>query len=1030
MDPFASAVASEFLGGVAAEVTTALMKAVGRKVRRKFEPPVARSDLDRAMARALDALAKKHFAGDEANREHFLRIYTAWLAREEVADEMAILLDPAAAPDTAALEASYDALQFPAEWLARRVPFQAVLGDFVDAFRKQAEKSAELGRQIALHRLKDIAAGIRALGATQEVIRDNVTRLAEKVAPDLSPLWQTYFERICDDCGSLALLGLDIKTADAATCATDRMRLADVYVVLDTTARTEDKRQREPNKPRVRLGPEEDTRPLAALEALVRHTPVVLVGDPGSGKSTFVNHLCLCLARYRTGSGEDWRDRLAGWPEKWRDIVPLPIVLREVAAWLGGRKGRPHGSSGLFLDYLRQLLARQGIAGIAGEFEALLHAGGCLLLIDGLDEISAEGDILEAVKAMIVDVQKTFRRCPVLVTCRVMSYEDPHWRIDAAPWRKFELARLDKEKIDWFIDAWYRQLAALAVVSDPAAMRGKLAGAVRRPDLWRMAGNPLLLTVMALVHTHKGELPDARALLYEEVVDILLWRWEAVNLRLKDDKETGLRQLMRQAGLSDIDLKQALWELAFEAHGQMKPDGEKEEIADIDEIALLKALRRLHPQNDLGWAESMVQIMKLRAGLIPEKKPGTYSFPHRTFQEYLAACHLGNLPDFVDTTFNLSGQAAFWREVILLATGRLVYHGGDLGKPLLLIDRLCPGADPPLDDAAAWRRVWLAGLCYMEFGPERAARVELAAPLKPRLQERLVTLVSNGLLSPRERAEAGVVLGTLGDTRSGVGVQEGLPDIDWIEVPAGPFVMGSDKAVDKEAYDDELPQFECRLIQRPYRIARYPVTVAQYALFTAAGGYGARRYWTDAGWRWREEEKIDGPEAWGERFETPNHPQVGVSWYEAMAYCNWLAGKLGFAVTLPTESQWERAARHTDGRIYPWGAEFVEGNCNSHEAGVGATSAVGIFPSGKAQCGAMDMAGNVWEWCRSRWLEDYKDYEAKAKDLDVVEGDAARVLRGGCFLNYRWVVRCAVRSGGSPDLRDFGAGFRPAAPGL
>ena len=242
--------------------------------------------------------------------------------------------------------------------------------------------------------------------------------------------------------------------------------------------------------------------------------------------------------------------------------------------------------------------------------------------------------------------------------------------------------------------------------------------------------------------------------------------------------------------------------------------------------------------------------------------------------------------------------------------------------------------------------------------------------------------------------------------------------------------MGSDKDVDNEADDDEQPQFECRLIPEPYRIARYPVTVVQFGVFVEAGGYTERRFWTDAGWQWRDDEGVTHPETNGEPFDLPNHPQVGVSWYEAVAYCNWLTEKLEFEVTIPTEAQWERAARHTDGRIYPWGNDYKPEWCNFDEAGIGTTSAVGIFPSDKAECGAMDMAGNVWEWCRSRWCENYQGYEAEAKELDGVEGDAARVLRGGCFNLYRRLVRCAYRHGGPPGSRGSRIGFRPAAPGL
>jgi formylglycine-generating enzyme required for sulfatase activity len=260
-----------------------------------------------------------------------------------------------------------------------------------------------------------------------------------------------------------------------------------------------------------------------------------------------------------------------------------------------------------------------------------------------------------------------------------------------------------------------------------------------------------------------------------------------------------------------------------------------------------------------------------------------------------------------------------------------------------------------------------------------------------------------------------------------VGVKNGVPVIDWVLVEPGPFLMGSISEKDPDAYKDELPQFTCSLNKEQYWISRYPVTVAQYQAFTDAGGYKEREYWTGAGWDWRLENKIDGPESFSASFETPNHPQVGVSWHEAAVFCRWLTEKLNRQVNLPTEAQWERAARHTDGRIYTWGKEFDPTRCNMGETGIGSTSAVGIFPGDAAECGAMDMCGNVREWCRTEWQDNYEDYQAKAKD--EVEGQFARVLRGGAFFYDRRNVRCASRDGVSPGYRSGDIGFRVVSPG-
>ncbi len=251
----------------------------------------------------------------------------------------------------------------------------------------------------------------------------------------------------------------------------------------------------------------------------------------------------------------------------------------------------------------------------------------------------------------------------------------------------------------------------------------------------------------------------------------------------------------------------------------------------------------------------------------------------------------------------------------------------------------------------------------------------------------------------------------------------------WCEVAAGPFLMSS-KAKDAK-FKDEREQFSCSLIKKPYLISRYPVTVAQYQVFVKAGRYGdgADRYWSEAGRHWREEERIAGPESYDERFKIDNHPQVRVSWFEAMAFCNWLSEKTGESIGLPTEAQWERAARSTDGRIYPWGGDVLDPSrhANISETEFSATSAVGLFPAGNTECGAADCVGNVWEWCRTVWREDYTDYE-KLVDDDLA-GEVPRLVRGGSWNYFRDVARCAYRNGFNPFYRNPTlSGF--VAPGL
>ena len=166
---------------------------------------------------------------------------------------------------------------------------------------------------------------------------------------------------------------------------------------------------------------------------------------------------------------------------------------------------------------------------------------------------------------------------------------------------------------------------------------------------------------------------------------------------------------------------------------------------------------------------------------------------------------------------------------------------------------------------------------------------------------------------------------------------------------------------------------------------------------------------------------------------------VGVSWYEAIAYSRWLTDKVkagiaateadeigrlianeGWEITLPSESQWEKAARGPDGRTYPWGSEADPERANYVDTGLGTTSAVGCFASGVSPYGVEEMSGNVWEWCRTKWQGSYEGYE----DDNGLEGDTHRVLRGGAFYDDPYFVRCAARGNHYPFNWNNSYGFR------
>ncbi|MBI1879378.1 MAG: SUMF1/EgtB/PvdO family nonheme iron enzyme, partial [Chloroflexi bacterium] len=230
----------------------------------------------------------------------------------------------------------------------------------------------------------------------------------------------------------------------------------------------------------------------------------------------------------------------------------------------------------------------------------------------------------------------------------------------------------------------------------------------------------------------------------------------------------------------------------------------------------------------------------------------------------------------------------------------------------------------------------------------------------------------------------------------------------------------------------EEPQH--KLFRPTYQIGKYPVTNTEYRRFIAAGGYKHKHWWTEAGWAEMGQQQ-DEPGYWQDAdFNKPNQPVVGVSWYECVTYCRWLNAETGHLYRLPTEAEWEKAARGIEGRQYPWGNKFEASRLNVAEGAqvVQATTPVGIYPTGVSPFGAFDCVGNVWEWCATAAPnDDLKPYPydtaADELSVDYLNGTNVRALRGGSWNNNEDNARCACRNRNNPNNRNNNIGCRLAA---
>jgi len=255
-------------------------------------------------------------------------------------------------------------------------------------------------------------------------------------------------------------------------------------------------------------------------------------------------------------------------------------------------------------------------------------------------------------------------------------------------------------------------------------------------------------------------------------------------------------------------------------------------------------------------------------------------------------------------------------------------------------------------------------------------------------------------------------------------------ELEFVRIPASEFTMGSNRSRDRHAHDDEMP---AQLLSvTDYMIMRYPVTNAQYARFMQVTGHRAPLFWTDGKY---PETKAD-------------HPVVGVSYYDAIAFCAWATEQTGLPLRLPTEPEWEKAARGAEPRVYAWGDQWKRDLCNTAEEKLNGTSPVKQYsPQGDSPYGVADVAGNVQEWCSSlfgAYPYDPADgreahvYDLHNQDLlpklletgctSMPESEEASigksVLRGGSWREGSDQARCAYRSWAAPMHRSDDTGFR------
>jgi formylglycine-generating enzyme required for sulfatase activity/energy-coupling factor transporter ATP-binding protein EcfA2 len=852
------------------------------------------------------------------------------------------------------------------------------------------------------------------------VLRDqyNITQIIRIPSftppPDLEKLRADYLAHLCRN-----YRALDFKGIPQLDALTKELLLEEVYVPLVARPdapegetwerRLAGRHLRKETLPEDELKMLEkgDPRPIKVEEALGKQPRVVVLGDPGSGKSTLLKYLTL---------------RLAAEPG-----APLPILLPLNAYAAALAKVDLN-----LQDYLPQYFAglAQGLAGLQPLFDLAIQNGQAVVLLDGLDEVQSE-----TVRALLVGRVEAFAtesKVKMAVTSRVVGYRESP--LHSRQWALYTLLDFDRTAIEAFAGRWCLAFEKSILGDSPEAghqaeieRRSLLEALDTNPGVAQLASNPLLLTILALIKRQGVDLPNRRVELYELYLKTLITAWSKA--RALDKRPVGPL-------LDYLQVIKVLGPLALWLREKNPTAGlVLEEILLEWLVDYIGRDRGLPPGRAIEEARQFLDNVRRYSNLLLERGRGRYGFIHLTFEEALAArglvqlgqLRLDNSLDYIQR--HISDPA--WRETILLAVGvwgivrEEFEKAGEVVRAML---RMLCGEDDPC------RNVLIAGACLEDVGEIGLGREPAAEVIQA-----LIVVSLNRDLPPLTQRDAGFILGRLAGSNPDF-LKQIRPDLEeWVQIPAGEFLYGDEKKVE--------------VIREPFAIAKYPVTNLQYRQFVEAGGYEQCEFWSETGWGWRRgtydgqvkdksiqywlarrpPEKRSEPYYWHDlKWNNPLAPVVGVTWFEAEAYANWLAKQRGCAIRLPTEQEWERAARGTKGREYTWGDVFTGKNLNCAEFWMqndqldrnkwqrtesrkGASpTLVGQFPGGNTPEGVSDLSGNVWEWTASWYDKEQINH----------------VLRGVSWDGHRGYACCAYRFWYVPVDFYYSVGFRVLSSGI
>lgn len=707
---------------------------------------------------------------------------------------------------------------------------------------------------------------------------------------------------------------------------------------------------------------------------------VLILGDPGAGKTTVVRQLCWSVL-----NDPDAATRFGLSP----GVVPVLLRLRDLAP----------DKTGDLWSFIRDSVRSENVdEALANPGPDLKKRPGVLWIFDGLDEVVSE-QARERVADWIADLLRDRTDDHALVTCRFSGYQGP---IDLGPrFCTFHVQPLDEAQVRSFVECWHRAVmqrlhgkgakANVEAQESVTALMGLLGQQEYRIGRLReLPANPLLLTILCLVHHGERNLPGRRADLYARCVRVLVEDWR--------------KEMRQKQGVASRDAQSAEAVLSAIAWWLQAEDERTSDTIDALGNISLPMLESLSPSAGLGRdGARFVQDMRDQSGIVVMHGPGRCGFLHQTFQEYLAAAH-ATREGLAEPLAKELGRP-WWREMILLALAlgsrefatkffttvaqqpeAAVRHGDFLNQ--VLDEARHPVVEPfvkQLEEADRSDAEKLAILRVVS-GRSSVSVVDACRKLMRAESADLVRLAEEVLVKAGEKVPRVKVV-------RGIAIQkEPRSGVTLVLIPGGEFWMGSLKGD-----SGEQPVHRVRI--SPFRLGRYPVTNEEYGRFLAANPTVSKPgFWNDS------------------QFNDPRQPVVGVSWKDADQFCRWAGGRL------PTEAEWEFACRAGSTSEYSFGDTLLPEHANFGGT-VGRTTPVGQFPAN--EWGLHDMHGSVWEWCSDRPRE-YQNSDQNDPRGPETPG-SSRVVRGGSWNVPAGLCRAAFRACGHRGGDWLFQGFRLAA---